>query len=93
MRASVIKSAVLLSTLLVSSWAGARPLTVGWGNALDHWMASTWTEPLETGAVIRFWRPPTLLVSPTKSAPSAEVLLATADQFLGVPYVWGGVSP
>ena len=35
----VIKSAVLLSTLLVSSWAGARPLTVGWGNALDHWMA------------------------------------------------------
>ena len=93
MRAALLKSTVLLFTLLVSVSAVARPLTVGWGNALDHWMASTWTEPLETGAVIRFWRPPTLLVSPTKSAPSAEVLLATADQFLGFPMSGVGFHP
>ena len=71
----------------------ASPLSLGMRDALEKWTLSHWTEPLDTGAVVQFWRPPTLLVTPSKDAPSAEVLLETAVQFLGVPYVWGGVSP
>ena len=84
---------VLFLTLCLGGTAQARSLPLGLGQALDSWAISSWAEPIETGAVVQFWRQPTLLVTPASSAPSAEVLLATADQFLGVPYVWGGVSP
>lgn len=85
--------AFLVMLLIGSLTASASPISVGIGSALDRWTISTWAEPLETGAVVQFWRKPTLLVTPAASAPSAEVLLATADEYLGVPYVWGGVSP
>ena len=38
------------------------------------------------------WRSKSLQVVPRKNAPSSGVLLNTAREFLGIPYVWGGVG-
>ena len=38
------------------------------------------------------WRPETLRLTPKSEAPSSDDLLDTAREFLGTPYVWGGVG-
>lgn len=88
-----LRSVIVTAGLMYACPSQASPLSLGMRDALEKWTLSKWSEPLETGAVVQFWRPPTLLVTPAKEAPGAETLLETAVQFLGVPYVWGGVSP